>query len=96
MIPGRSSAVRPVARKPEHHLPDGQAVDPIAVVGGHCVADDVPGVVADHGEPLVAELGHQRGQVVGEGGASYPPRGLLTKPDPALIDCDGSGGPSPQ
>jgi hypothetical protein len=42
------------------HLGQGHAVDPVRVIRGQRVADREPGVVADHGEPPVAERIHQR------------------------------------
>jgi hypothetical protein len=58
------------------------------VIGGQRVADEVPGVVADHGEPLVAEGVHQRVQVGGEGADVVPVPGFVGQPDAALVDCD--------
>jgi hypothetical protein len=69
-------------------LGDDQAGDPIRVIHGQRVADEVPGVVADHGEPLVAEGVHQRDQVVGQGAGVVPVLGFVGQADTALVDCD--------
>jgi hypothetical protein len=66
----------------------GHALDPVRVVRGQRVADEVSGVVADHGEPLVAERIHQRDQVGGEGAGVVPGGGLVGPPDAALVDRD--------
>ena len=58
------------------------------MIRGQRVADREAGVVADHGEPLVAERVHQRDQVVGEGAGVVPVRGLVGQPDAALVDRD--------
>jgi hypothetical protein len=58
------------------------------VIRGQRVADRESGVVADHGEPLVAKRIHQRDQVAGEGRAVVPVLGLVGQPDTALVDCD--------
>ena len=69
-------------------LGEGDAVDPVGVIRGQRVADGESGVVADHGEPLVAERVHQRDQVAGEGAGVVPVRGLVGQPDAALVDRD--------
>jgi len=59
----------------------------VRVIRGQRV-HDLSGVVADHGEPLVAERIHQRDQVAGEGaGVVHVPR-LIGQPDAALVDRD--------
>ena len=72
----------------EGGLGDGQLVDPAGVVGGQGVADPHPGVVAGHGEPLVAERVHQRGQVAGQGAGVIPVLGPAGQPAPALVGRD--------
>jgi hypothetical protein len=52
------------------------------MIRGQRVADEVPGVVTDHGKPLVAERIHQRDQIAGEGPVSYPLAGLSDRPIP--------------
>jgi hypothetical protein len=58
-------------------LGEDHAVDPVRVIRRQRVADDVSGVVADHGEPLVTERIHQLDQVAGEGAAVVPLLGLV-------------------
>ena len=69
-------------------LGERDALDPVRVIRGQRVADREAGVVADHGEPLVAERVHQRDQVAGEGAGVVPVRGLVGQPDAALVDRD--------
>jgi hypothetical protein len=58
------------------------------VIRGQRVADRESGVVADHGEPLVAERVHQRDQVAGERAGVVPALGLVGQPPAALVDRD--------
>jgi hypothetical protein len=55
------------------------------VIGGQGVGDNHSGVTAGHGEPLVAECAHQRGQVVGQGvGGAHLDTGLSAR-DPRVF-----------
>jgi hypothetical protein len=58
------------------------------VVGDQRVADGEAGVVADHGEPLVAERLHHRDQVVGQRAGVIAARGLVGQAHAALVDRD--------
>jgi hypothetical protein len=58
------------------------------VIRGQRVADRESGVVADDGEPLVAERVHQRDQVAGLGAGVVPVLGLVGQPHAALVDRD--------
>jgi hypothetical protein len=58
------------------------------VIRGQRVADSESRVVADHGEPLVAERVHQRDQVAGKGAGVVPARGFVGQPDTPLVDRD--------
>jgi hypothetical protein len=46
------------------------------------------GIVADQSEPLVAQLVHQRDQVVGQRPGVVAARGFVGQPDAALVDRD--------
>src|SRR3712207_7734589 len=61
--------------------------DLVRVIRGQRVADDKSGVVADHGEPLVAERVHQRDQVAGEGAGVVPALGLVGQPEIGRASC---------
>jgi len=69
-------------------LGEGHAVDPVRVVRGQGVADDVSRVMAGDGESLVAERVHERDQVVGKRAGVVPIVRLVGEADPALVDCD--------
>ena len=71
-----------------HRLKSCHAVDAVGMVGGQRVADDVPGVMADDGEPLVAEGVHERDEVVRQCGGVVAVLRLVGQPDPALVDGD--------
>jgi hypothetical protein len=58
------------------------------VVGGQGVADPHAGVVAGHGEVLVAERVHQRGQVAGQGAGVVAVLGFAGQPGAALVRRD--------
>src|SRR5215218_6129081 len=73
------SATRSPARVPVSYP---RSVDPVRVIRRQRVADDISGVVADHGEPLVAERIHQRDQVAGEGAGVVPEIGRPCPGDP--------------
>ena len=58
------------------------------MIRGKRVADRKSGVVADHGEPLVAKRIHQRDQVAGLGAGVVPGLGLVGQAHAALVDRD--------
>ncbi len=70
------------------NLGEGHALDPLRVIRGERVADREAGVVADHGEPLVAERVHQRDKIARERAGVVAARGFVGQPDPALVDRD--------
>ena len=62
--------------------------DPIRVIGRQGVGDRHPGIGPVDREPLVAELVHQRSEVVRDGGGVVAVLGLVRQPHAALVDCD--------
>ena len=86
--PGDEQGRRGSRHRGPGDLGEDHAVDPVRVIRGQRVADRESGVVADHGEPLVAERVHQRDQIAGERAGVVPVLGLVGQPDPALVDRD--------